>query len=91
MGGGIEMKKVALFAFNGDPMCFIHVLLNALDMHAKGQKTKIVMEGAATQWIPELGKTGHHRILSMVSARPVPTKWEPLPQQKIRNSNCWMK
>jgi len=60
MGGGIEMKKVALFAFNGDPMCFIHVLLNALDMHAKGQETIIVMEGAATQLIPELSKTGHH-------------------------------
>lgn len=26
------MKKVALFAFNGDSMCFIHVLLNALDL-----------------------------------------------------------
>ena len=23
------MKKMALFVFNGDPMCFIHVLLNA--------------------------------------------------------------
>ena len=26
------MKKNALFVFNGDPMCFIHVLLNAPDM-----------------------------------------------------------
>ena len=25
-------KKYALFAFNGDPMCFIHVILNALDL-----------------------------------------------------------
>jgi len=30
------MKKVAMFVFNGDPICFIHVLLNALDMKAKG-------------------------------------------------------
>ena len=29
------MKKIALFVFNGDPMCFIHVLLNALDMKQK--------------------------------------------------------
>jgi hypothetical protein len=29
------MKKIALFVFNGDPMCFIHVLLNALDMEEK--------------------------------------------------------
>ena len=43
------MKKVALFVFNGDPMCFIHVLLNALDMHAKGYKTAVVVEGAATR------------------------------------------
>jgi hypothetical protein len=27
------MKKFALFVFNGDPICFIHVLLNALDMN----------------------------------------------------------
>ncbi len=26
------MKKVMLVVFNGDEMCFIHVLLNALDM-----------------------------------------------------------
>jgi len=26
------MQKFALFVFNGDPICFIHVLLNALDM-----------------------------------------------------------
>ena len=53
------MKKVALFAFNGDPMCFIHVLLNALDMHANGVETKIVLEGAATQLITELDKPVH--------------------------------
>ena len=29
------MKKIALFVFNGDPMCFIHVLLNALDLDSK--------------------------------------------------------
>jgi len=29
-------KKVALVAFNGEPMCFVHVLLNALDMEEKG-------------------------------------------------------
>jgi hypothetical protein len=30
------MKKIALFVFKGDPMCFIHVFLNALDMKDKG-------------------------------------------------------
>ena len=30
------MKKAALFAFNGDPVCFIHVLLNSLEFEKKG-------------------------------------------------------
>jgi len=30
------MKKVALFAFNGESLCFVHVLLNALDLKDKG-------------------------------------------------------
>ena len=50
------MKKVALFAFNGEGMCFIHVLLNALDMNEKGYDVKIVIEGAATKLVPELVK-----------------------------------
>ena len=51
-----DMKKIALFVFNGDPLCFIHVLLNALDMSAKGYEPKIIIEGAATKLIPELEK-----------------------------------
>jgi hypothetical protein len=50
------MKKNALFAFNGDFMCFIHVLLNALELKEKGHEVKIVIEGAATKLIPELKK-----------------------------------
>lgn len=53
------MKKMALFVFNGDPMCFIHVLLNALDMNAKGYTVKVIIEGAATQLLPELDKQGN--------------------------------
>jgi len=50
------MKKIALFVFNDDPMCFIHVLLNALDMSEKGNRAAIVLEGKATGLIPELVK-----------------------------------
>ena len=53
------MKKFALFVFNGDPMCFIHVLLNALDMKAGGMEGRIIIEGAATRLIPELARDGH--------------------------------
>ena len=52
------MKKVVLFAFNGDKMCFIHVLLNALDMQGKGYEVKIVVEGSATKLVPEMAKEG---------------------------------
>jgi hypothetical protein len=53
------MKKIVLFAFNGDPMCFMHVLLNALDMKAKGHEAKIVIEGASTKLIPDLVRSGN--------------------------------
>lgn len=52
------MKKVALFAFNGEAMCFVHVLLNGLDMKTKGYDVKIIIEGAATRLIPELNLPG---------------------------------
>ncbi len=50
------MKKFALFVFNGDPMCFIHVLLNALDMKEKGYESRIVIEGSATKLLPDLDR-----------------------------------
>ena len=50
------MQKAALFAFNGDPMCFIHVLLNAINMNDKGQEVRLIIEGAATRLIPELAR-----------------------------------
>ena len=50
------MQKSVLFVFRDDPMCFIHVLLNALDAEDKNYETRIVVEGKATKLIPELGK-----------------------------------
>ena len=37
-------KKVAIFAFNGKPMCFVHALLNTLDMKEKGYDVKLIIE-----------------------------------------------
>jgi len=51
-----NMKKCALFVFNGDPVCFIHVLLNGLDMKEKGMDSRIVVEGAATALLPKLAE-----------------------------------
>jgi hypothetical protein len=47
-------RKIAIFAFTGDPVCFVHVLLNALDLAEKGYQTVIVIEGTATKLIPEM-------------------------------------
>jgi hypothetical protein len=50
------MRKVALFAFNGDFMCFIHVLLNALDMNEKGYDVQVIVEGSAVKVVPEMSR-----------------------------------
>lgn len=49
------MKKVVFFAFKENPMCFVHVMLNALDMKEKGYDVRIVLEGEAVNLIQELG------------------------------------
>ncbi len=51
--------KIALFGFNGEPMCFVHVLLNALDLAARGHEVRVVVEGSATRLVPELASEGH--------------------------------
>ncbi len=53
------MGKYALFAFNGEAMCFMHVLLNGLNLQAQGQEVKIIIEGAACRLVPELEEAGH--------------------------------
>ncbi|MBU1003236.1 MAG: DsrE family protein [Proteobacteria bacterium] len=50
------MQKIALFAFNGELLCFVHVMLNALDMKAKDFDVRLVFEGASVTLIPELSK-----------------------------------
>lgn len=51
-------EKFALFVFNGDPSCFVHVLLNALDLDRRGHEARIVIEGAATALVPDLAREG---------------------------------
>ena len=66
-----ESKKAALFVFNGDPMCFIHVLLNSLNLAENGYDVKLIIEGSATKLIPGLGETGNpqHRLWQSVKAK----------------------
>ncbi|MDY0274530.1 MAG: DsrE family protein [Desulfomicrobium sp.] len=51
--------KTALFVFNDDPMCFIHVLLNALDLHAHEQEVRVIMEGASVTLVPQVVAPDH--------------------------------
>ena len=47
-------RKVAIFAFNGESMCFVHTLLNSLEMKKKGYDVKLIVEGTATLQVKEL-------------------------------------
>ncbi len=53
------MKKMIFFAFRGDPLCFIHVLLNSIDMHEKGMESGIILEGESVKLVAEMAKPGH--------------------------------
>ncbi len=52
-------QKKVMFAFRGDPMCFIHVLLNGIDLYERGQEGLIVIEGEAVTLVPEMARPGH--------------------------------
>jgi hypothetical protein len=53
------MKKVVLFAFQGDPLCFIHVLLNSIDLAAQDMGGGIILEGESIKLVPEMAKPDH--------------------------------
>jgi len=61
------MRKIAVFAFNGEAMCFMHALLNTLDLHEKGHEVVLVIEGSATKLLPQL--TDDSSPLSALYAR----------------------
>jgi hypothetical protein len=65
---GEFMKKIALFPFRDDMMCFIHVLLNAQDMKDKGHEVTVVMEGAAVTLLPKLAQPDNpmHELFNAV-------------------------
>lgn len=48
------MSKIAFFPFKGDKMCFMHILINSLDMYEKGIDNKIIVEGEAVKLIKVL-------------------------------------
>jgi hypothetical protein len=93
------MNQVVLLAFNGDPMCFMHVLLNALDMDGKGTTARIILEGASTKLIPELTRDGSplvklyeqakSRGLLEGACRASPTRWVPWKRPARKDCGSW--
>jgi hypothetical protein len=53
------MRKIVFFAFQEDPLCFIHVLLNALDLARQGREGKIILEGKAVQLVELMAQPSH--------------------------------
>ncbi|WP_339133886.1 MAG: DsrE family protein [Candidatus Electrothrix sp. GW3-4] len=65
------MQKTIIFAFQGNPLCFIHVLLNALNMANQGMEGKIILEGEAVRLVPEMAQADHflHNLYSKVKEK----------------------
>lgn len=55
----MKNEKTVLFAFRGDPLCFIHVLLNGIELHERGLEGLIVIEGEAVKLVPEMARPDH--------------------------------
>jgi hypothetical protein len=53
------VKKIVLVAFSGGSSCFVHVLLNALEMKERGWEVRVVIEGQATGQVKEMGSPDH--------------------------------
>lgn len=62
-------RKVAFFTFSDNPTAFIHLLLNALDMHQRGWDVRVIIEGDSTRLVSLLrnetkpGSVEWHRAL----------------------------
>ncbi len=48
------MRKFVIFVFNGDEMCFMHSMLNVLDLSKKGYQASLVIEGQAVKLVEKM-------------------------------------
>ena len=53
------MNKVLILAFQGETMCFVHALLNTLDMKERGFDVSLILEGASVSLIGPLSSEEH--------------------------------
>ena len=47
------MEKILFYGMTGEKMCFQHILLNALDLHADNAEVKIIFEGASVKLVSQ--------------------------------------
>lgn len=47
----MNKNKVLFYGMTGEKMCFQHILMNALDLHAAGDDVKIIFEGASVKLV----------------------------------------
>jgi hypothetical protein len=50
------MKKIAVLAFRGEKSCFMHALLNVVDMNDRGFDVTLIMEGQSLKLLSEITK-----------------------------------
>ncbi|NLX82277.1 MAG: hypothetical protein GXZ04_00440 [Clostridiales bacterium] len=50
------MKKMLFYGMTGEKSCFLHVLLNAAQLHEAGHEVKLIFEGASVKLVPVLEK-----------------------------------
>lgn len=50
------MKKILFYAMTGEKSCLLHVLMNAVDLHAKGHEIKVIFEGRSVVMAPQLAE-----------------------------------
>jgi len=55
----MNQDKTILFAFRGDPICFVHVLLNGIDLYERGKEGSIIIEGDAVTLVAQMSQPGH--------------------------------
>lgn len=46
------MKKILLYGMTGEKSCFMHVLLNAVQLKEGGAEVKVIFEGASVKLAP---------------------------------------
>lgn len=65
------MEKAVLFAFRGEIPCFVHVMLNAIDMREKGFEVQVVLEGESSRVLAQLSRPEHpmHALFEKTKAQ----------------------